>query len=133
MNRLTKSALALAAAFAVGPPVTAVAQEGAFAVDEALATRGKAIWSKNGCAGCHGFGKKMAGPDLAGVHERRSPEWLRRWLKDTKAMLESDSLARVLLAESKGAKMPQFKLTDPDVDALVHYMAQETAKRAAGR
>ena len=133
MPRLTTTTLALAATFAIGLPATAAAQDSPFAVDEALATRGKAVWSKNGCAGCHGFGKKMAGPDLAGVHERRSLDWLRRWLQDTKAMLESDSIARALLAQAKGAKMPQFKLTEPDVDALVHYMAQETAKRAAGK
>jgi len=111
MNRT----LALAAALALGLPVAVVAQGSGFTVDEALATRGKTVWAQRGCAGCHGFGKRGAGPDLAGVEQRRSTEWLQRWLKDTKQMLESDSIAQALLAESKGVKMPQFKLPDPDI------------------
>lgn len=129
MTRLHRT-LALAATLALGLPVAAAAQGSGFTVDEALATRGKAVWTKSGCVGCHAFGKRGAGPDLAGVEHRRSTEWLQRWLKDTKQMLESDSVAQALLAESKGVKMPQFKLTDPEIDALIHYMARESGKRA---
>lgn len=130
MIRSIKSTLAFAATLALALPAIAAAQGSSFTVDEAMAARGKTLWSKNGCAGCHGIGKKLAGPDLAGVYDRRSMEWLRRWLTDTKQMLETDSIAKALLAESKGAKMPQFRLTEADADALVHYIAQESAKRA---
>jgi cytochrome c551/c552 len=131
MTHVKHSALALAAALAISLPATTAAQGSAFAVDEALATRGKAVWNKNGCSGCHGIGKKMAGPDLANISERRSQEWLHQWMKNTKQMLESDSIAKALLAEWKGMKMPQFKLTDEDVDALLHYIAKESQKVGA--
>jgi cytochrome c551/c552 len=102
-------------------------------VDPALAARGKTVWGKNGCGGCHGIGRKMAGPDLANVAGRRSETWLRQWMKNTTQMLASDSIGRVLLAEAKGARMPQFKLTDADIDALQQYIAQESQRAGAKR
>ena len=44
-------------------------------------------------------------------------------------MLTSDSLAMAMLAEYKNVKMPNMKLTDADIDALIHYIADETAKK----
>jgi protein SCO1/2 len=117
-------ALAAFAAIAIAP--VAAAQDG---VDANLAKRGKALFGNRGCAGCHTFGKKLAGPDLVGTTERRDADWLRRWLKSPDTMLESDSIAKAMLAEFQNVKMPNMKLSDADVDALVHYMRQETAKK----
>jgi cytochrome c551/c552 len=114
---------------APAPPATG----SPFRVDPTLATRGKTVWSKNGCGGCHGIGKKMAGPDLANIAARRSREWLHRWMKNTKQMLESDSIGRALLAEWKGMRMPQFNLSDADIDALLHYITQESEKAGVQR
>jgi protein SCO1/2 len=77
---------------------------------------------------CHGLGvsARRAGPDLLGVTERRDHDWLRRWLKDTNAMLAGDPQARAMLQQWNGVRMPQVKLTDADIDALLHYMAQQT-------
>ena len=125
---MTKKSLAFAAALALSLPVVAAAQGGGFTVDPALASAGKNLWVKRGCQGCHAIGRKMGAPDLAGVHERRSQEWLKKWLQDTKAMLETDSTAKALMAEWKGARMPQYKFSDQEVDQLVHYMAQESGK-----
>jgi hypothetical protein len=44
-------------------------------------------------------------------------------------MLASDTLAQRLLAEAKGVKMPNVKLQDREIDALIHYMAQESGKQ----
>lgn len=98
-------------------------------VDANLAKRGKALFSNRGCGGCHTFGKKLAGPDLVGATERRSAEWMRNWLKTPDKMLETDSTAKAMLAEFQNVKMPNMKLSDADVDALVHYMQQETEKK----
>jgi hypothetical protein len=61
--------------------------------------------------------------------ERRDLDWLRRWLKNTTAMLESDSTAQALLAEYRGVRMPAQKLADADIEALLQYIAQESAKK----
>ena len=129
MTRLNRT-LALAVTLALGLPLVAAAQGSGFTVDEALATRGKAVWTQRGCVSCHTFGKRGAGPDLVGVERRRSTEWLKRWLTETTQMLESDSIGQALLVEYKGVKMPQFKLPEGDVDALIHYMAKESGKKS---
>jgi len=98
--------------------------------DAALAKRGRSLFTNRGCEACHSIGKgKRAGPDLAGVMERRDLDWLRRWLKNTTAMLESDSTAQALLAEYRGVRMPAQKLADADIEALLQYIAQESAKK----
>ena len=98
-------------------------------VDEALAKQGKSLFTQRACTGCHTIGKgKMAGPDLAFVHERRSLEWLKSWLKDPPAMMETDETAKALLKEYNNMKMPNMKLTDAEAMALIHHMANESKK-----
>jgi cytochrome c2 len=109
---------------------SSIASAQGVAVDANQAKRGKTLWQNRGCAACHTIGKgKVAGPDLLGVTSRRDTAWLRRWLKNTDEMLASDSIAQALLAESNGVKMPNLKLTDADVTALIHYLAQESEKK----
>lgn len=54
----------------------------------AAAIRGKTIWDKNNCMGCHtilGEGAYYA-PELTKVVDRRGKEWIRAFLKDPEAM-----------------------------------------------
>lgn len=123
------SAMAGVLALAVLAPQDAQAQESAFVVDEASAKKGKSLFAARACSGCHTIGKgRMAGPDLAHVHERRSVEWLKTWLKDPPAMMETDSTAKALLKEFNNMKMPNMKLTDDEALALIHHMANESKK-----
>lgn len=127
MIRTSKLALIGLVALGLGISTAAQAQ---MAVNADLAKRGKTVFSNKGCGGCHSVGKgRMAGPDLLGVTDRRDGAWLRRWLKETDQMLANDSTARAMLAEAKGVKMPNLKLTDADIDALLNYIAQETEKK----
>jgi protein SCO1 len=128
MMRTSKLALfGLVVAALAGISTAAQAQ---MAVNADLAKRGKMLFQNRGCTGCHSVGKgRMAGPDLLGVTDRRDGAWLRRWLKETDQMLANDSTAQAMLAESKGVKMPNMKLTDADIEALLNYIAQETEKK----
>jgi protein SCO1/2 len=119
---------ALVAALTIGTPAGILAQ-GRPTVDPALASTGKKLFGSRGCSGCHVLGKRSAGPDLLGVNERRDHDWLRRWLKTTDEMLASDSLAQAMLAEFKNVKMPNMKLSDEDIEALLNYIEQETQKK----
>jgi mono/diheme cytochrome c family protein len=113
------------AAIALGFAGSAAAQDG-FAVDERRARRGKAVWSNTGCVICHRIGTgRSAGPDLAGLFQRRTADWVTRFLENTEEMLETDSIARDLLVEYKKTKMPQVKLSDSDIQAVMHFIAQE--------
>jgi nitrite reductase (NO-forming) len=91
--------------------------------------RGKSLFGSRGCAACHAFGKKMAGPDLAGVTGRRSHDWLVKWLTQTDVMLSSDSTAKALLQEFKGIKMPKQTLSNEDANALIAYLDSEGNKK----
>ena len=129
MTHLSKALLGTAALIALALPPSVAAQGGG--ADPAAVAQGMALWKKHGCAGCHAIGKRLAGPDLAGLQERRSKDWIRRWMKDTKGMLETDSVAKALMKESNGARMPQLKVNDADIDNLLAFIASETAKKRA--
>jgi protein SCO1/2 len=136
MNRTFRLTVAAGAVALLGalPLSLALGQGSGFTVDAALAAQGKKVYS-NKCSTCHApmGGGMRAGPDLIGVVERRDGTWLRSWLKDPTPMLQNDSLAMSLLAAAKGVKMPNMKLSDRDIEAVIHYIAQETAKKQGGR
>ena len=127
----------LAASFALLVPGAALqaqsgqADKSSFTVDADRAKAGAGVWTAKGCAACHTIGKGATlGPDLAGVLERRERSWLERWLKEPDAMLQSDSTAKAMLAEYNNIPMPNLSLKDEEVEALLHYLAQESAKAA---
>jgi len=118
-----------AGALLLAAPV-AQAQEASGPYNPALAGRGKSLFQSKGCSGCHSVGKgKLAGPDLLGVTDRRTPEWLKKFIKDPPAMFGADSIADRLVVEAKGAKMPNLRLQDSDIEALLSYFASETAAK----
>jgi cytochrome c2 len=105
------------------------AQEAA-AVDPALADQGAKVWKSKSCDGCHSIGKgKRAGPDLAGVTSRRSADWLTQWLKDPPAMAKTDETAKAMVKEAQGTVMPNFRLKDDEIKALINYMGREGAAK----
>jgi cytochrome c551/c552 len=102
--------------------------------DSTSAERGATLYKNKGCAACHNIAKtgetphrrpggKQSGPDLGGVTERRDRAWLRRFLKDPDAMLASDPIAIAMLTQAKNLKMPNMKLSDAEIEALINYLA----------
>ena len=91
--------------------------------------RGKSLWYNHGCDDCHsiGFGVR-AGPDLQGVTERRTKEWLRKWLHDPDQMRATDPLAQQIYKEANRTKMWNPHLSDADIDALIAYLAAQSKK-----
>lgn len=126
MTRCAK--LAVTGLFVALSLVSSVAHAQGVTVDANRATRGKAVYMKNGCYVCHAFGRLLAAPDLMGVTDRRDQDWLRRWLKDTNGMLATDPQAKAMLEQFRYVKMPQFKIGDSDIDAVIHFMAQESQR-----
>ena len=97
-------------------------------IDPALAERGRVIFVNRGCNACHTIGRTEArtaeGPDLAGVTERRTNEWLTSWLKNPDAMFGSDPVADAMLEQYHYVKMPNMRLHDMEITALIAYLAQ---------
>lgn len=82
---------------------------------------------KKSCAMCHTIGGgPLAGPDLAGMSERRERSWLIRFIVDPKAVLSSgDATAKAMVEEYKGMVMPALPgMTHERAAALVDYVRE---------
>jgi nitrite reductase (NO-forming) len=75
------------------------------------------------CVACHavsgGEGKKI-GPDMLGVTQRRSDEWITRFLKSPEQMFASDPTAKALLDKYK-VPMPNQNLSDAEIRGYLKY------------
>ena len=90
--------------------------------DGSPAAKGRDLFTRGQCVGCHtiqGLAAGTLGPDLthfgsrktlAGAMLPNTPEALARWLKNSPAV-------------KPGSLMPDLKLTDEEVTALVAYLA----------
>ena len=64
---------------------------------------------KTACSSCHTIGGgKLVGPDLAGVSERRSEEWLIKFIKSSQSLIKSGD------AEAIAVFKKFFKIPMPD-------------------
>jgi cytochrome c5 len=97
-------------------------------VDPQLVQLGSKVWADKACHACHMFGGRLGAPDLAGIMERRDHDWLRKWMKETDVMLQNDPQAIAMMKDWHNARMPNMNLTDQQIEALFHYMAQRTAE-----
>jgi len=80
------------------------------------------------CSSCHsiGGGDDPLGPDLVDVTQRRDPRWLKRWLAEPDRMLEEgDPIALELFQRYNGIVMPNLRLDEEDVAALIDFMDTE--------
>lgn len=89
-----------------------------------------AAFFKTNCASCHTIGGgRLTGPDLKDVAERKDREWLRSFILNPQAKINSgDPYALQLLDESRGVVMPQAPgLTPEKVDFLLDLIEAESA------
>lgn len=96
------------------------------------AEQGEAIFQKN-CSACHTVGGgPSAGPDLAGVTSRRDHAWLVRIITSPEALLDSgDPVAKKLLEEFRGLRMPDFGISKEEAEAVLAYLAAGSASSGA--
>ena len=87
------------------------------------------------CAACHTFGEGDGiGPDLAGVMRARDRAWLEEFIKAPDTMLaRNDPTATALFAKYKQVVMPNLRLGDGDVAALMKYIDTQSAVSRAPR
>lgn len=94
--------------------------------DPELVKKGEKLFGQKGCKGCHKMDKKLTGPALSGVTERRDPKWLARMIMHPDKMLEVDSTARKLLAEH-ATKMPNQNVSAEQAKALIAYLGNQSS------
>jgi nitrite reductase (NO-forming) len=73
------------------------------------------------CLACHSVGSgDRLGPDLLGVTERRTEDWITRFLLDPASMLETDPDAQALLARYQ-IPMPDQNLSEAEIRQYIAY------------
>lgn len=102
---------------------------GAFAQD---AAKGKELFNAN-CAACHKLDANSTGPALRGVAERRSTDWLHKWIKNSSGLIKSgDADAVKLFNEWNKVPMNAFpNLSDEDIDNIIAYASEPKPEEKA--
>jgi mono/diheme cytochrome c family protein len=102
-------------------PAAETAPTGAQGFDPALAADGEALLQAKGCTACHRVGGgRLVGPDLAGVTQRRSPEFIVAMIVNPDSMLANDATAKQLLGEYY-TPMQNQSVTRQDAEALLEF------------
>lgn len=109
---------------------TAKAPAAAGAGDAAAIAEGEKLYKAN-CTSCHAIDKKVVGPALKGVHERRSSAWLVKWIRNNNKLRESgDKDAQAIYAEYNNSPMTLFEnLSEGQVLNIVEYIKAESNKQ----
>jgi len=87
---------------------------------------GKSIFTSR-CAGCHNVNKQLTGPALAGVHERRSIEWIVNFVHSSQTMVKKgDKDAVTLFEKFNKIPMPDHPdLTEDNIKSIVEFIKSE--------
>jgi len=85
------------------------------------------------CFACHTIGGgRLIGPDLAGVHEKRSQEWLESFIRSSQAMINAgDAEAVALFEEYNSLLMPDAVASDEEIRQVLIYIEIQSAGAAA--
>lgn len=88
---------------------------------------GKSIFLSR-CAACHNVNKQLTGPALAGLHERRSIEWIISFVNSSQSMIKSgDKDAVALFEKFNKVPMPDHAdLTADQIKNIVEYIKAES-------
>ncbi|MBI1944999.1 MAG: c-type cytochrome [Deltaproteobacteria bacterium] len=83
------------------------------------------------CAACHSIGGgKLVGPDLAGVTTRRTEEWLVKFIKSPKAMIDAGDATAIALFKEFNLVMPDPQYTEAEIKDIVAYLATKSGAAA---
>ena len=77
---------------------------------------------KQKCTACHMPERKLIGPALKGIYERRSPEWVMNLLLNPTEMLKQDPIAKALLKEYNNVMMLNQNLSEEEARAISEYL-----------
>jgi mono/diheme cytochrome c family protein len=92
-------------------------------IDEAKAAHGKQLFSTKGCSACHAIGRRLTGPDLAGVASRRTAEWIENQILHPDVMVKTDPISHQLFGQFS-LQMPNQGLTPEEARAVIEFFKQ---------
>ena len=90
-------------------------------IDKVMIEKGASVF-KAKCTACHLPDKKLIGPAVKGIYERRNPTWVMNLLLNPDQMLNEDPDAKAMLATFNNVRMLDQNLTEDEARALSEYM-----------
>lgn len=90
-------------------------------IDQEMASAGEAKFNAI-CTACHMAEKRMIGPALKGVYERRNPAWVMNMIIGPDKMLKEDPIAKALLKEYNNAIMLNQNLSKDETRQVAEYL-----------
>ena len=96
-------------------------------IDQAKAAKGKQHFDTK-CSDCHKFEEKVVGPPLAGVTERRSPEWIMNMILNPVEMTQKDPAAMELYATYL-VQMTFQNVSQDETREILEYFRQMDNKK----
>ena len=99
-------------------------------------TKGETLF-RTRCEACHTIGDgdvnelaaRRIGPDLYKITEMRDRAWLERWLAEPDVMLEEkDPIAMALLKRYNNVPMPNMRLNEIEVAAILEHIEEASAR-----
>ena len=86
-------------------------------IDADLAEEGSTIL-KQKCTACHMPDRKLIGPAMKGIYDRRNPAWVMNMILNPTEMLQKDETAVALLKEYNNVMMRKEKRAQEEERAL---------------
>lgn len=88
---------------------------------------------KNNCKACHSVGTdKVVGPGLQGISDKRSHEWLVKWIQNSADLIASgDPQAVAIFEEYNKVPMPAQPVSKEDIKAILAYIANPPVDKKA--
>ena len=105
-----------------GPELRTVATE----VSERLTDHpGYQLFSEWGCENCHRVNRKLIGPALSGVTQRREKEWIYQFVQNSTRMIENGEPTAVALYEEYNQyQMQSHDLSHEQIDQILAYVEE---------
>jgi mono/diheme cytochrome c family protein len=92
-------------------------------ITDPIAPQGKSLF-QNSCSSCHSPGSDVIlGPGLQGINQRRSEDWLIKWIRNSQQVVQSgDAYAVLLYNKFKPTVMPPFQYSDKEIKAILTFL-----------
>jgi mono/diheme cytochrome c family protein len=96
-------------------------------------TRGRELLAELNCEGCHRLPgverPAMLGPDLTNVGTKVTREWIHKWLKEPRTIVDKDGNVTVNGYETEEEpRMPKFRLSESELRGLSAYLSVQRAR-----
>jgi mono/diheme cytochrome c family protein len=97
--------------------------------DSLSIARGQLLFNQN-CSGCHGFNQDGIGPNLSGVTETDSINWLKQFIRAPKSLIESGDEHAKKISGAYHTLMPSFTdMKDEEMDQLIAFLNSHKGRK----